>query len=164
MAGVNKITRSVAPKTLLCDADKYVSAAVSYNQGDLLIFDVGTGLIDNPAAEVDGAKFVGVALQDVVAGKVRSPYTGTDVDAAQGLPALAGPQFGVVVKCISKTGDSWVVGQAAFLDPATGTRGVSSAGTKAIGIFQGKAVAAAAAGQEVEVLLGARYPTDTLIF
>ena len=164
MAGLNTITRSVCPKTLLADADKFVDATVSYNQGDLMIFDVGTGLLGLPALEADGSKFVGVALQDVVLGKIRSPYQGTAVDAAQATPALAGPQLGVVVKCVSKTGDAWAAGQAVFLDPATGTRGVSSAGTKAIGIYQGKVIAAAAAGQEIEVLLGARYPTDTLIF
>src|SRR4030042_1753531 len=119
-----KIVRSVAPKSLLPDARDFVDATVSYNQGDLLVFDDTNDLLAVPAAEAEGATFLGIAEQSIVLGKAVSPYQGTAVDASQALPQIAGPVYGVVAKLVSKTSDAWAAGDLAYLDPAPGNRGV----------------------------------------
>jgi len=160
--GKNTIVRSLAARSVFPDAKPVISAAVSFNQGDLLMFNTSTNLLALPAAEADGVTFVGVAACDVVDGKMRSPYQGTAVDAAQAASAIPGPLHSVVAKCVLKTGESLNPGAYVYLDPATGTRGVQSAGTQAIGTYQGPAIAGSAAGLEIEVLIGARYPAPSL--
>lgn len=162
MAGVNKITRSIAPKSVFESARAVISSAVSYNQGDLLYLNTTTHLLAVPAAETDGEFFLGIAQETIVSGKLASPYN-TDVIASQAISDVAGPVYGVIAKLVSKTGDTWHAGDEAYLDPATGTRGVTSTGTKSIGIYQGPTVTAIA-GQEIEVFLGTRYPSDVLSF
>lgn len=162
MAGKNRIVRSVAPKSVLPDARIAVDSTVSYNQGDLLA--IKSNKLSLLASEGDGQYFVGIADQTVVSGKVQSPYSGTAVDAAQALPQVAGPVYGVVAKLMSKTGEAWTVGCSAYADPSTNDYAVAATGTKAIGIYQGAAVASAAAGSYVEVLLGCRFVGDTLQF
>lgn len=158
----NTIVRSVAPKSIFEDATKLITT-LSCEQGDFLRYDSATQTIIKPAAEADGASVLGIAVQTLVSGQPTSPYPGTAVDAAQATPRLPGPTYGVVARCVAKTGDAFVPGQLVYLDPATGARGVQTAGTKAIGVYQGAAITAVA-GQEIEVLLGSRYPADTLQF
>jgi len=160
MAGKNTIVRSVAPKSLFESAIPALGAASDWEQGDLLV--IKTNVIQKAAVEADGEFMLGVARQTVTDGKVVGPYQGTAVDAAAALVDIAGPVYGVVAKCVAKTGDAFTVGCLVYLDPATGGRGVSVSGTKAIGIYQGPALTAAA-GQEVEVLIGARVE-DVLQF
>lgn len=161
MPGVNTIVRSVAPKSLFESARAVITAAVSFNQGDLLVFDDTNNRLKVPAAEAEGSTFLGVARVTIVNGKLASPYS-TDVQASQAIQDIPGPVYGVVAKCVLKTGDTIAPGDSVFLDPATGTRGVTVTGTKAIGVYQGKAIAGAAAGTEIEVLIGCRHNNDVL--
>lgn len=142
-------------------AESLVDATVSYDQGDLLILDTTGHLLALPAAEGDLATFVGVAVETVVDGKLKRPFV-TDVDASQAPSALAGPALGVVVKLVLKTGDALFPGDLVYGDPVSGTQNVQAAGTKAIGIYQGDAISSAFAGQKIDVLIGARYPGDSL--
>jgi hypothetical protein len=164
MAGVNKITRSVAPKSMFESAQAVISSAVSFEQGDLLVFDDATNLLKVPTLESQGSTFLGIAKVTIVSGKLAGPYTGTAVDAASAISDIPGPVYGVIAKVIAKTGDAFNPGDSVYLDPASGTRNVQAAGTKVIGLYQGAAVASASAGQEIEVLLGCRHPGDSLNF
>jgi hypothetical protein len=159
----NTIVREVAPKSIFEDMTKLVPATLDVNQGEFLVYDTGTFQVRKPTLETEGNVVLGIAKQTLVDGKPTSPYQGTAVDAAEGIPALVGPVYGVIARCVAKTGDVFQPGGLAYLDPATGGRGVSSAGTKSVGVYQGKNITATA-GQEIEVLIGARYPGDVLQF
>ena len=161
MAGVNRIVRTVNQSSVFPDATAETLSTSTYNQGDLLVYDTGTFAVKVAAAEADGATFCGIAIESIVLGKLVSPYT-TDVSASQGLSHVAGPVFGVVASLVLKTGDSLNPGDLVYLDPATAAYGVAATGTKAIGVYQGKAIAGAAAGTHVEILLGSRFPQDVL--
>lgn len=163
-AAKNTIVRSVAPKSVFEDATDLHNTTIDYDQGDFLVYDAATQLLVKPAAETEGVTMLGIAPQTVVDGQPKSPYSGTAVDASQKTPRLAGPIYGVVARCVAKTGEAYTRGCLVYLHPATGGRGVQVTGTKAIGVYQGPAIASSAAGQEVEVLIGARYPGDTLQF
>ena len=163
MAGVNNITRMVAPKSIFESAINVISSSVSFNQGDLLVFDDTNNVLKKPAAETEGATFLGVARVTIVNGKLASPYN-TDVVASQSISDIPGPQYGVVAKLVLKTGDSIAPGDKVYLDPATGTTGVTvTAGTKPIGIYQGKTLSSVAAGTLIEVLIGCQI-TGALTF
>lgn len=157
----NRIVLDQEKKSLFPSAKSVVTSVVSFNQGDLLVFDVTNHRLKLPAAETEGSTFVGMAEVTVVNGKIKSPYV-TDVDASQGASDLPGPVYSVVVKVIAKTGDAFNPGDLVYLNPTAGAQNVSSAGTKAIGNYQGDIVAAAAAGQEILVKIGARHPGDAL--
>ncbi len=116
-----------------------------------------------PAAETEGSTFLGVARVSIVLGKIASPYN-TDVVASQAIQDIPGPVYGVIAKCVLKTGDSVNPGDDIYLDPGTGTRGVTVTGTKSIGLYQGPAIAGAAAGTEIPVLIGCRAKNDSLKF
>jgi hypothetical protein len=163
MAGKNRIVRSVSEKSIFPSAKEVVDATVSFAQGDLLVFDDTANLLKKPAAEAEGSTFLGIAIETVVDGKLASPYV-TDVDAAQAVSELPGPSYGVIAKLVLKTGDALNPGDSVYLYPAGGTYHVQAAGTKAIGVYAGPAIASAAAGQEIEVLLGCRHPGDVLKF
>lgn len=158
----NRITRSVSPRSVFEAADFVTSTTADYNQGDLLIFDDTNNVIRKPTTEAECVTFLGIAIQSVVDGKVVSPYQGTAVDAAQGIASLPGPVYGVIAKLVAKTGDAFNPGDLVYGDPVSGAYHVQAAGTKAIGVYQGKVIASAAAGQEIEVLLGTRFPGDAL--
>lgn len=165
MAGINRIVRlGGEKKSLFPSALKVVTSAVSFEQGDFLVFDDTNNRLKVPAAEAEGSTFLGIAEVTVVSGKLATPYTGTAVDAANAISDIPGPAYNVVVKAVSKTGDAWAPGDAVYLDPATGTAGVTVSGTKAIGTYQGAVIASATAGQQIEVLIGCRHPNDTLKF
>lgn len=166
MGGVNRITRlGGQKKSLFPSAINVIDSTVSFEQGDLLVFDDTANLLKVPAAEAEGETFLGIAECTVIDGKLATPYQGTAVDDANAISDIPGPAYGVVAKLISKTGDAWNPGDLAYLDPATGTAGVTSAGgTKAIGVYEGPAIATAVAGQTVEIKLGCRHPEDVLQF
>jgi hypothetical protein len=108
-----------------------------------------------------GVNFCGIASQSLVNGIPVSPIQGTDVDAAEGVPALDGPIYGVTASLVLKTSDAVDPGDVVYIDGASGTRHVTAtqaSGAKPIGIYQGPSISSAAAGQEIEVLLGATYP------
>jgi hypothetical protein len=162
MAGKNNIEISESRKSLFPSAVAVIDATISFAQGDLMFFDEATNLVKKVAAEADCATFLGLAVETVSLGKLVKPYS-TDVDASAAITDVPGPVYGVVAKLVSKTGIVWAPGDLAYSDPATGTRGVTNLGTKAIGIYQGKAITAVA-GQEILVMVGARFGGDVLKF
>lgn len=162
MAGVNKITRSVSPKSIFPSALAVISSSVSFNQGDLLVFDDTNNVLKKPAAETEGLTFLGMAQCTIVSGKLAKPYT-TDVDASSAITDIPGPVYGVIAKVILKNADVIAPGDLVFLDPANGTRNVSVTGTKAIGIYVGAAFTGNGTS-EIEVHLGCRHPADQLKF
>lgn len=151
MAGLNTIVRNDGMYSLFPSAVNLIDATISFNQGDFLYLDTTNHLIKKPTLEANGGTFLGIALESIVLGKPVKPYV-TDVDASAAIVDVAGPALGLVVKAVAKTGDAFVPGQSVYLDPATGTRGVATTGTKAIGLYQGKSITAVA-GQEIEIRL-----------
>lgn len=162
----SKITRSISPKAIFEDLQGKVSATASYSTGDLLSWDSTNNVILIPTSETQGSTFLGISDVTVVDGVIKGPYTGiTDNNAAQPSYQILGPKYGVYALCILKTGESLAIGGSVYLDPATGTRGVAASGTKAIGVYVGNsAISSSAAGLQIEVLLGARFPNDVLKF
>jgi len=163
MAAKNTIVREVGRKSIFESAINVISTAVSFNQGDLLVLNDTSNLIAIPAAETEGNTFLGVATVSILNGKLIGPFTGIpDAVTTSAVSDIPGPVYGVIAKCVAKTGIALNPGDPIYLDPATGTRGVTNTGTKIIGIYQGPVVASAAAGSEIEVLIGARHNGDTL--
>lgn len=169
MAGKNTVVKEVRIGQLFPDMTNLMGALATMKQGELVIFDSTSKVLRAATAESELSTLVGIAAVDVTAGVVASPYT-TDVDAAQGTPALPGPLFGMTARFILTTGVNLAKGEVMYGQPASGARYVmpigsgAASGTKAIGIYQGGTVTSSAAGLEVEVLLGCRYPDDTLKF
>lgn len=164
MPGKNTIVRSVAPKSLFESAKAVIGSTTTYDQGDLLIFDDATNRIRRPTTEAECSTFCGIAINSLVNGKEVSPYN-TDVVGSQSISDQPGPLYGVVARLVLKTGDSINPGDDVFHDPVTGFRGVTSTpGTKSIGLYQGPAIAGAAAGTEIPVLIGCRAKNDSLKF
>ena len=159
----NRITRSVAPKSMFPSAQAVISSSVSFNQGDLLVFDDTNNVLKVPSSESEGSTFLGIAQETIVSGLLKRPYS-TDVDDSGAISDIPGPVYGVVAKLILKTGDSLNPGDYVYLYPTGGAQYVSATGTKAIGLFVGAAVSSAAAGTQVEVHLGCRHPGDSLKF
>jgi len=159
----NNIVRSVAPRSVFPDASSVISSAVSFNQGDFIIFNDTSNLLQVPTTEASCSTFLGVATVSIINGKLITALTGVpDAVTTVGLSNVPGPSYGVVVRCIAKTGDAFAPGDSVFFDPATGTSGVTTTGTKAIGIYQGAVISSAAAGQTVDCLLMARFPGDAI--
>lgn len=154
----NNIVRSVAPNSAFEDATNMVDSTITWNQGDLLWYDAATYLIKViTEATAQSPTFCGVARVKVVSGKLVSPYQGTAVDASEGFSGIPGPQFGVEASLTLKTGDAFSPGVKVYgvdADPQTVT---SVADGSAIGIYQGKTVASASAGQKGTILLKNNY-------
>lgn len=154
----NRITRTVLQGSKFEAAKNLIDATVSFEQGDLLFLDTTSHLIKKVTAEADSATLLGIARTSVVNGKLKSPYQGTDVDAAVAATEIPGPVHGVIAKLVAKTGDAFVPGQKVGLDAASGAYHVTTTvTTKPVGIYQGPAIASAVAGQEIEVLIEAAY-------
>lgn len=161
----NNIVRQVAPKSVFPSAINVIDATVSVNQGDLV------ALVSNKlkAVAIDGdtATLLGVMPVTIVSGKIQSPYSGTAVDAAQSISEVPGPVFGVVAKFTLNTGDSLNPGDKVYPLGSAGAQTVTSssnAGARsACGIYQGAAIAGAAAGTQIEVMVGAQV-TGALTF
>lgn len=163
MAGKNTVVKQVGEKQIFPDIKNFLDSTVDFNQGDILIFDTSTYLVRAATSEGEGAYLLGIANATVVDGKPALPYS-TANDAAIAATSIDGPLYGDTFKMILKTGSTLTPGQQVYADPGTSARGVASSGTKAIGVYQGAAVSSSAAGLEIEVLIGARYPNDTLKF
>jgi len=158
----NTIVREISRKSIFESAFTVTDSAVSYNQGDLLVFNATTKKIVKPSAETEGSTFLGCAVVTVVNGKLKSPYS-TSNDAAIQPSDIPGPAYGVIALCKLKSGDALASGDAVYLYPAGGEQYVQAAGTKIIGVYQGKNVTGGT-NTDIEVLLGARYIGDTLKF
>lgn len=144
----NTIVRQVAPSATIADLTNFVSSACTWNQGDILYFDTGTNLVKAVTADADGATVLGVAVQAVVSGKPKPVYSGTAVDAATAIEALAGPLHGVEIKVKLKNGDVFTPGAAVYAT-AVDAQTVSSAGVNAIGFYVGATVTAGASTEGV---------------
>lgn len=161
--GKNTVTRSVAPKSLFESAINQISSACTWNQGDMLYFDTTAKILKPMDSEANGEFMCGIARQTIVSGKEVQPYT-TLTNGAQAIADLAGPLYGVVAKLKLKSGDAFVAGQLVYAGPSdTDAQTVQTSGTKAVGLYQGAALTAAS-DSVGEVLIGARYPADTLQF
>lgn len=161
--GKNTENKEIRPGTIFPDLKNATPTWVSYNQGDLLIFDNTSSCVRAPSTEAECATFLGIAQVDIVAGFPRSPYS-TQVDASVGLSSLMGPLYGNTFNMILQTGTTISFGAAIYASPtAVGSEPnnmVSATGTYQIGIFQGKAITASTAGQVIEVLIGRRGPAS----
>lgn len=166
MSGKNTITRTVRRGSVFESAKAVISSATNFQQGDLLVFDSSTHLLRKPTVETEGNLFAGVARETLVNGVMPAPYS-TDVDSSRAIADVPGPDYGVVAKCHLKASDTLNPGDVVYLYPIGWTnRGVQASGTKAVGVYQGAAVTGGPSSSptEVEVLLGHRYPGDTLVF
>lgn len=156
----NNIVRSVAPKSVFESAKPVLSSAVTYNQGDLIYFDTSAKLIKPVAVTGNAATVIGVARQKIVSGIAPSPYQGTLTDSSEAISDVAGPVYGVVAFMTLTTGDAFNPGDKVYMvasAPQTVTSSDPGNGYS-VGIFQGAAVASAAAGQTGDILIGSRLP------
>lgn len=139
---VNNIVRDTPALSPFPDASNLISAAISWNCGDLIYFDVATSLLKPLASDANAAaQFVGVAIQSILLGKPITSYQGTAVDASVALAIIAGPRSGVVATMKLKSGDAFTPGCLIY-GTAVDAQTVSSAGTNAIGRYQGPSVTA----------------------
>jgi hypothetical protein len=162
--GLDTVVKQVRTGQIFPDILNFVSSISNFNQGDVLIFDTSTNLIRGSTAEADDTALLGIASQDIVNGIPRSPYQGLATTLSQQPQAINGPTYGDVFAMILATGSTLTAGQQIYGSPSTGTRGVASSGTFAIGVYQGAAVSSSAAGLVVNCLIGSRYPNNVLKF
>jgi hypothetical protein len=150
----NRITRSVAPKSLFESALSMIDSSVSFNQGDLLYLDTTNHLMKPIASDTNGLTCLGIARQTIVNGKLLSPYSGVATDAAQAIEDISGAQFGVIASMKLKSGDIFLAGQQVYacsVDAQT----VSASGSNPIGIMQDAGLTAGASSTG-NILLGAK--------
>lgn len=158
----NNIVVDVARKSLFYGASG-IYGTLTFNQGDLLCFSSTTHLLTQPTQESDMDTFAGVSVEQVVSGIKKSPFSDSnDASLAAGLD-IAAPVYGVICSLILKSGDGAFPGSYAYGDPATGAQNVQASGTKPIGLFTSPAITGDGT-LTVNVLVGARYPNDTLKF
>jgi hypothetical protein len=157
---INNIIRGGSQaKSVFQSALPVLSSAVSYNQGDLIAFDSSNHVLEQAASGM-GASFLGVAVNTVVSGVPKSPYSGTEVDSSVGASDMEGPVYGVVASLTLKTGDSFTLGAPVYLttDAQTVTVTQPPGSDPSIGMFVGQiAVTTAAAGAKGDILVGLRY-------
>lgn len=163
----NRIVRSIAPKSLFEEASAVVGSSTTFNQGDLLYFDTSTHTLKRLTSEANAATFCGIARIGITNGVPNSPYQGLASQPSEARGALPGPQYGIIVALVLKSGNALNPGDSVYADPVDSNFGVQTNGTKIIGIYQGTPALGSVTGDgvsTVEVLLGARYPADTLLF
>lgn len=158
----NRIVRSDNMFAILEDISNFLSSQ-SFNEGDLIVFDDATNTVvvtTGAAAEADF--LLGVSPVTVVSGKLKSPYTGTAVDASEKAGGVPGPRAGVTAKMKLKSGATFNPGDAVYLDAAGEAQTVQAAANgSSIGIYIGKTVTAGATS-EGDVKLGARFRIGAL--
>jgi hypothetical protein len=156
----NNVVRGGAmARSLFMSALPVLSSAVSFNQGDLITFDTSAKVL-KPAATGAGQYFLGVAVNTVVSGLPKQPYTGTAVDASTGLSDLSGPVFGVVASLYLDTGTSLNPGDSVYISNTDAQHVTTTQGggtDLAIGIYVGPAITSSAAGAKGDILIVARY-------
>jgi len=163
---INNIIRGGAQgRSIFASALPLLSSSVNYNQGDLLCFD-GSNKVLIPAATGNYANFLGVAVNTVVSGVPASPYS--NVPVTEQPSDMAGPLYSVVVTLTLDTGSNLTIGAPVYLS-SVGPQNVASAdpgSSDAIGVYTGSqgAITSSAAGQKVDVLIGARYGMSGLVF
>jgi hypothetical protein len=164
-SSLNAIVRNGPGLTLFEDGKSVTSSSSSWNQGDLICFDTGSTTLRAVTATGDAATFAGIADNVVVSGQLASPYQGlTPVNGAQVSPGFVGPKYGVTARLVVNTGDALTPGCKMYLLNGGTCQQVTVTNPgdgNYIGIYVGVAVASAAAGQQVDVLIGSRYPSGT---
>src|SRR5271166_5523247 len=168
MASDNIIRDSSNPgRSIFEDGKAATTTAVgTWNQGDLIAFDVGQLSLRAVTATGDAVTFVGVADNSVTLGQLNSPYQGlTPVNAAQVTPGFVGPMYSVSARLNIHLGDSLNIGQKVYLsngDTAQYVTATDPGDHNYVGIFVGlKPIVSAVAGQNGDILIGARYPRPT---
>lgn len=149
----NTMTLSVATRSVFPDAHALIDSTIDWTQGGFIWLDTATQLLKPLTVETQSASFAGVAPVTLVDGKYPPAYL-TDVDASVGEPSIPGPQYGSAYQCKLKAGDAIVPGQFLYADPATGVNGVTvTVGTAVVGVYQGKALTAAAGGTVISAMI-----------
>lgn len=154
----NNIVRQVAPASLFESAKNVIDSTSTWNCGDLLFLDDTANLL-KPLAEAtgDSVGLCGVAVQTLVSGKIKSPYTGTAVDASEAISDIKGPVYGVIASMVLATGVAFAKGDLVYgIDGVAGANAqtvTSVADGSPVGLYQGDTVASATAGQLGEVLI-----------
>jgi hypothetical protein len=160
---VNNIKSSVGAKTLFRGISNFLDNTISFNQGDILVYDDTNQKIKAISANNESPRVLGVAPVTVENGKLKSPYQGTAVDNAQGGEEIAGPVYGVEVELKLKNGDSIVPGQVVYADATIDAQTVTVTNTgDAIGVYNGEALTSN--NSKILVRIGCRYPENVLKF
>lgn len=163
MAGKNTTARKVATNMVIADIKNLIQSTTSFNEGDFLILDQTNHRVTKPVGETDGANLMGVASVTVVNGKMASAIS-TDVDSSVATPSIPGPTFGDEYNVTLKSGDTAHPGDDLYLDPGTGTNGVTvTAGTKKIGCWADAQLTGDGTKTGL-AKIGARATGDTLKF
>ncbi len=137
-----------------------------------MIFDTTNSVVRACTAEADGDNVLGIAQQAVSAGVPIGPY-GTIVNASNvGAMAVNGPVYGNTYNMYLKTSETIAPGGYVYPYPSGDTTyknyvaaTAASTATKPCGIYVGHVtVTTAAAGTQIECLIGAQYPNTVLKF
>jgi len=161
--GKNTTFKKVATNMVISDVKGLLTPSLSLNEGDFVCLDTTNHVLVAPANETDGATLIGVMSVDIVNGQLRSAIS-TDVDASAAVPSIPGPTFGDEYLVVLKSGVTVHPGDPLYLDPGTGTRGVTTSGTKIVGIYTGTKNVVGDGTIEIPAKIGARAPADTLKF
>ena len=161
MAAKNNIKKEIAPRSIFSDVGGLVTNTTSWEQGDILVFDSIAHKVKAASVEADGLTVLGCALQSIINGVEKGPYTGvTDNAASIKSGAISGPLYGNEVELNVLAGETLNPGDLVYISDA---KTIKASGTKAIGIYIGsKVITAAAAGQVALCLIGSRFPADSL--
>lgn len=156
-------------KSLFEDGKAATTSSSTWNQGELICMDSSGHYLRRVAATTDADTLVGMSDNVIISGKLAGPYDGlTAVDAAQVSPGFVGPKYGATAQVTLNTGDTVTPGAKLYLvDGAdTATVSVTDGGGSGhtgsyVGIYLGSGVTSAAAGTQIPMLVGARWPNGT---
>lgn len=160
--GKNLLNKQVREGSRFPDIKNLLATWISFNAGDLMIYDTTSHVVRAATAESECAAFIGISQVDVVSGQPRSPYS-TQVDASVANTSLLGPIYGNTYNLVLQTGSTIAPGAAIYASPVTTEPNtlVSATGTYQIGYYTGSnggTITSSAAGQVIEVMIGARWP------
>lgn len=169
----NTEVKIIAPKQIFPDVRGIVSSAMSnWYQGDILCFDTANSIVRACTAEADADNVLGIAQQAVSAGIPTGPYGSIVNQSNVGAMAVNGPVYGNTYNMYLKTSDSIAPGAYVYPYPSGDSTyknyvaaTAASTATKPIGVYVGHVtVSSAAAGTQIECLIGAQYPNTVLKF
>ncbi len=168
MAGKNTEVKIISTKQIFPDIRGIADTATNWNQGDILIFN-GTVVRAATAEAEAGTQCIGIAQQNAASGIPIGPYAGLATAAAAGVQALNGPVYGNTFNMVLKTSETIAPGAYVYAYPTGGANYVaataSSTATAPVGVYVGHVtVTTAAAGTQIECLIGAQFPNSILKF
>lgn len=169
MAGSNTEVHIIAPKQIFPDVRGLVSSVSDWNQGDLLMFDTSAKIVRAVTAEGEGTYSLGIAQNNVTDGVPVGPYSGLATSSSTTAMSVNGPVYGNSYNMVLKTSETISPGSYVYSYPTGGANYVaataSSSATVPVGLYIGHiTVTSAAAGTQIECLIGARYPNDSIKF